>query len=354
MKIRPFIWLVGCSCFLGSLLHAGWNEKFDEQSQWLVENIKEFQGDYQEQYGRFVDIRKQVLKDLLLQKQIQAAKQDQRMILLRPRDGLVIKKRANNNIYELFAWEVSYLLHGSEFLVPSFPLEISNKRIIIQEMEPFSFKKEKVMSQLPKEVKKVSLEEYWRGHILAYLLGLADLVGQNIGVNPLGHIRFFDMESSLQYSNIPHRTARSFKTGFVSQSLEWPQYRDPLDAKTAARMRKFVQSLSNIEEKLDKYLSCRSATIYLNGLLYRIEKVRSFGFEEGKTFRDFYGFAFPQIDAGLDQLKDIASDILGTKVDHGSALILICRWFDQYPLTAKQKQAVEDWIATYIDTISEL
>lgn len=335
-----------------SLLHAGWNEKFDKQSQWLVDEIEEFRGSYQEQYEKFIQIRKQVLKDLLLQKQIGATREDQRMILLRPRDGLVVKKRASGNIYELFAWEFSYLFHGSEFLVPSFPIEISGKRVVVQEMEPFTYKKDKVMAEAPKEVKKISLEEYWRAHLLAYLLGLADLVGQNVGVSPIGHIRFFDMESSLQYTNIPHRTTRSFKTGFVSQSLEWSQYRESLDAKTASRMRKLVQSLENIEEKLDKYIACRGVSVYLEGLLHRIEKVRGFSFEEGKTFRDFYGFIFPQIDEGLDELSAIASDILGKKVDHGSALILICRWMDQYNLSAKQKQAVENWIATYIDTIS--
>jgi hypothetical protein len=347
-------YIIALAIGVTSILRAGWNEQFDKQSQWLIGEIPEFQGKYQESYATFAEIRTALLKDFLLNKQIAASLEDQRMVLLRPRDGLVIKKRANNNIYELFAWELSYIFHGEEFLVGSFPLEVSGKRIIVQQMEPFFFKKEYVMEAAPKEVKKVTVEEYWKSHLLAYLLGLADLVGQNIGVNPLGHVRFFDMEASLQYNNKPHRTTKSFKPGFVSQSLEWPQYRMPLDKKTAARLQKFVASLDRVEENLNKYIACRKVSVHLDGMLFRLNKVRDFLIKEGRTFRDFYGFIFPQIDPGLDELSAIASDILKKKIDHGSSLILICRWIDRYNLSGAQKQAIENWIATYIDEQSSL
>lgn len=330
-------------------MQADWNEKFDKESSVLIEQIEEFRGEYQQIYNSFRNRRKSILKDFLLSKQISLTAPDQRMILLRPKDGLVVKKRANNNINEFFTWELSYLLGGSGFLVPSFPIEIAGKRIIIQEMEPFTFKKDKIMESVSKEVKRVSVEEYWKAHLQAYLLGLGDLVGQNIGVNILSHIRFFDMESSLHYDNSVSRTPISFKSGFISQSLEWPQYRKPLDQKTAASLKKYINSMDFVESKLEAYLRCREAPVNVEGLLFRLEKVRTFPLQEGSTFRDLYGFIFPQMDQGLDELSIIASDILQRPVDHGSALILISRWLDRHNLSSSQKRAVEDWMSRYVD-----
>ncbi len=346
---RGFLFIAFCVLGLIGCLQAGWNEKFDKQSEMLAEQIEEFKGEYQEIYTSFAKMRKGLLKDFLLNKQINLAAQDQRIILLRPRDGVVIKKRSNDNINELFTWELSYLLGGSGFLVPSFPIEIAEKRIIIQKMEPFTFKKDKVMEGVPKEAKKVTVEEYWKAHLQAYLLGLADLVGQNIGVNSLSHIRFFDMESSLHYQNEPHRTERSFKTGFVAQSLEWPQYRQPLDHKTVTSLKKYIESMASLEPKLEEYLFYRAAPVDVDGLLFRLEKVRTFPLQEGSTFRDLYGFIFPKLSPGLDELAHIASEISQRTLDHGSALILVCRWLNQYDLSFSQKQAVEDWISRYID-----
>ncbi len=330
-------------------LQAGWNERFDKQSDLLVEQLEDFQGEYQEIYKSFVKMRKGLLKDYLLNNQISMIARDRKMILLRPREGIVIKKRANDSIDELISWELSYILGKGDFLVPSFPVEIAGKKIVIQKMEPFTFKKDKVMESIPKDAKKVTVEEYWKAHLQAYLLGLEDLVGQNIGVNALSHIRFFDMEASLQYLNNPCRSQRSFKTGFISQSLEWPQYNQPLDRKTVASLEKFVEALSSVESKLEKYLLCREASLNVEGLLFRLEKVRTFPFQEGSSFRDFYGFLFPKLSPGLDELADIASEILQRPVDHGSALILIFRWIDLYDLSSSQKRAIENWITRYID-----
>lgn len=335
-------------CFFTSLF-GDWNEKFDRQSRFLSEQIEEFRGEYQEIYKSFMKMRKGVLKDFLLHKQISMTALDQRMILLRPKEGFVVKKRSNNSILELFTWELSYLLGGSGFLVPSFPIELSGKKVILQKMEPFTFNKDKVMEDIPKEAKKVSVEEYWKAHLQAYLLGLGDLVGQNIGINALNHIRFFDAESSLHYQNTVERTTRSFKPGFICQSLEWPQYKEPLDQKTAANLRRFVDSMSFLEVKLEKYLFYRPAPVDVDGLLFRLEKVRTFLLQEGVSFRDFYGFLFPKIAPGLDELSSIASDILQRKVGHGSALILICRWIDRHELSNAQRQRIENWIVRYVD-----
>lgn len=344
-----FSFIAFCVFFITDPLQAGWNEGFDKQSEILVEEIEEFQGQYQEIYKSFVKMRKGLCKDFLLNKQISMTAQDQRMILLRPREGIVIKKRANDNISEFFTWELSHFLGGSDFIVSSFPIEMEGRKIVVQKMEPFTFKKDKVMESLPKEAKKVGVEEYWRAHLQAYVLGLADLVGQNIGLNPLNHIRFFDMEASLHYQNEPCRTDKSFRTGFVSQSLEWPQYNQALDLKTALKLKEFINSLSSAETKLEKYLLCRNVPLNVEGLLFRLEKVRTFPLEEGSTFRDFYGFLFPKLSPGLDELADIASKILGRKVDHGSALILISRWINQYDVSSSEKRAIENWIARYID-----
>lgn len=335
--------------FITTSLFADWNEAFDQETHFLIQKMECLQGNYKTNYDFFIKVRKGILKDLLLKKQIAATKVDQKMILLRPRDGLVIKKRARNNIQELFTWEFSYLIGGDFFLVPSFPVEIGGKKIIVQKMEPFEFKKDPVAESIPKEVKKVSIEEYWMAHFQAYLLGLSDLVGQNVGVNKIGHIRFFDMESSFHFCNQVVRTERSFKPGFLSQSLEWPQYRQALDAQTASKLRRFVDGLSSVEERLETYLSCRNAPLDVDAFLFRLNKVRSFPLNEGVSFKDFYAFLFPEIAPGLDELSWIASDILKRKVGHGSALILICRWLDRYTVSHEQRMILKDWIDRYID-----
>ncbi|MES2200482.1 MAG: hypothetical protein V4489_10015 [Chlamydiota bacterium] len=338
-------------CVFGSvgLLQADWNEKFDRQSEVLIRQIEEFRGGYQEIYASFIKTRKGLLKDFMLNKQIGLTALDQRMILLRPREGIVIKKRSNDRMLELFSWELSYLLGGGDFLVPSFPVEIAGKKVIIQKMEPFTFKKDKVMESIPKEAKKVTVEEYWKAHLQAYLLGLGDLVGQNIGVNALNHIRFFDAEYSLCYLNEPVRTELSFKPGFMSQSLEWPQYRQPLDHKTVTSLKRYIESMASLESKLETYLLCRAAPVNVEGLLFRLEKVRTFPLEEGSTFRDFYGFIFPKLNPGLDELARIVSGILQRTVDHGSALIMLCRWIERYDLSSSERRAIESWMSRYID-----
>jgi len=348
--LKIFLFLTGgCLFFNLSSLEAEWNEEFDRKTQEVIQNFELLKQPYLDSYRWFLKSRKGLLKDFLLLNQIRAAAFDQKLVILRPREGLVVKKRSCNNTIEFFAWEVACLTGGADFLVPSFPLEIGGKIVIVQRMEPLSFSKERVIESVSSEARKVGVEEYWKAHFTAYLLGINDLVAQNVGINPLGHIRFFDVESGFGYRNYPYRTETGFNPGFVAQSLEWPQYRKPLNSSEAVELTRFVEGLSSFEVELEKYLALRQAEIDVEDLLFRLQKIRDFPIEEAKTFCDFYAFIFPKMASGLDELSGIASKILKRKVDHGSALMTVSRWIYKYELSSSQKKTIENWISNYID-----
>ena len=190
---------------------------------------------------------------------------------------------------------------------------------------------------------------YWTAHLQAYILGIGDLLGRNIGVNLDGRIRFFDVEASFRYAEEILRLSNSVRIGFVAESFDWPQYRAPLDKKTAENLRAFVEKLSSFEEKASIYQECRGLHVLTDALLFRLEKIRAFPFVEGQSFRDFYGYAYPTINAGLDDLNRIVSRIYKRKVDHGASLIFISQHIEKTKLSSEERRDIEDWISKYVD-----
>jgi hypothetical protein len=336
---------------LGSIVaYADWNQDFDEKTKRLIEQTPELQQKtYLDSYEHFIEARGLLLQDPVIRKKMSRAAPGDKLTFLDFSDQVVMKKRRNDHIHELFAWELSCLIGLSDYVVPSFPVEISGKKVILQSKEKFTFGKGKSSMPPLHDVNTVSLESYWKAHFCAYLLGIADLVGKNIGIGNKGNILFFDAEVSFSYQNQPFRTKDGFSTGFIAESFEWPQYNTPLDAKTIQSLQNFIKGLDNIEDTLRLYEECRSFPIVSNDFTYRLDKIRNFSFKEGETFRDFFTFVYPKLGAGLDKLSHKVGWILEKKVGHGAALIFMTRQIHRQTLSPRQKKSLDKWLNAYID-----
>ena len=281
-----------------------WNEECDKQSHQLGEFLPEMRRkEYRRQYEEMQEDRRKLLKDGSLRRIVKALPVDQKAVFPRPREGLIVKKRQFDRIHELYAWEVSFLLDEAPCVVQAMPFFLEGKKVILQKMEPFVFGRGKEELPSLSDIKKVSLEEYWLAHLKAYILGLGDLVGRNIGINPIGKIRFFDAEYCFHYKNYAHKQGKTIGIGFVSESLEWPQYRKPLDYKTAQTLQRFVASLACLEEKLHVYEQIRAVSLFNSKVDERLDRVRSFFYEEGVSFQDFFLSLYPDLAPGLDADK---------------------------------------------------
>lgn len=336
---------------LGSIVaYADWNQDFDEKTSLLIEQIPKLQQKiYLDSYEHFIKMRSGVLQDQTIKNKMNCTTLGDKLTLLDFSDQVVIKKRRNNHIHELFAWELSCLMGLSDYMVPSFPVEIAEKKAILQSKEKFTFGKGKFSMPPLHDVNTVSLESYWKAHFCAYLLGIADLVGKNIGIGNNGNILFFDAEVSFSYQNQPFRTKEGFSTGFIAESFEWPQYNIPLDEKTIQSLKNFVRGLSNIEDALKLYEEFRSFSVLSDGFTYRLDKIRDFVFKEGQTFQDFFRFVYPKLGEGLDKLSYKVGQILQRKVGHGTALIFMTRKVHRYILSPSQKKSLDKWLNSYID-----
>ena len=330
-------------------LYCGWNEEFDASSRSVIETFLELQGDsYMDSYAFFSAARNSLLKDSSLRKQCKGSSDEDRFRIIDDVRGIVIKKRQKQRIHELYVWEVSCLLGASEFVVPSFPVEIAGQKMIVQPMEFFAIGRGEEKVPPSSFVKKVPLHEYWKSHLAAYIMGLGDLVGINIGVNSRGVVRFFDTESSFRYVNQPRSVKKLFKTGFVMESFEWPHYRKALSEQDVEELERFILGLSQLEEKIERYLEYRPFEVDLEGLFYRLAKVRSFSFEAGRSFREFYGYLFPRMNEGLDELNHIVGHIVKRRVDHGASILFACRRQEHYKMSSEERKSLQKWINVYI------
>lgn len=344
-----FFSCLALSFLLVLTLRADWNKEFDSESNALMQKVATLQNQtYFQQYVFFYDMREKILANQELRRKVKHEESGNKLIYFDKQNKLVIKKRRNNHIHELFAWELSFLLGSSEFVAPSFPMEIAGKRVIVQRQEPFEIGSGNLSRPRDATLALVTLETYWKAHLQAFLLGLGDLAGQNIGVSPEGVIRFFDNEASFIYHNEPFKTDDSFSMGFICQSFDWPHYRMPLDRKTAESLRNYIGSLDGLEENLKIYSLCRQFPFPNEGFLSRLQKVRNFAYREGATFRDFFGTVFPQISPGLDDLTETVGQFLGYKIDHGTMLFFICRHMKKQDVPLRTKSVIKNWVDKYV------
>ena len=316
---------------LSGILHAHWNQNFDQQTQVLLQDLPDSQKlKFSQQNDFFIRTREKVLADSSLRKKIKEASMDAKFII--KMDNLIIKKRKNDKIHDAYAWEFSCCLGNSEFVVPSFPVEIAGKKVILQKKESFQHSKTHELSYFKTWRRKISVETYWKAHFIAYLLGHHDLLSRNIGVNSNGMIRFFDNEACFFYLNNIIKSTDSIRIGFISQAFDWPQFIKPLDRTTAESLKKFVQTFANSEEMIKGYKTFRSLPFSEEDFLFRLEKVRNFAIQEGATFRDFFGSLYPRLNEGFDELIRLTNAVMKRKMNHGSSLFFISRWVKKYKL----------------------
>ncbi len=330
---------------IASGLYGNWNNTFDEKTYQLALRASCIDID---EYEVFAHIRETFLRNSHLEKHIADMTALEKEIILRRKEGVVLKIRKSNNINEAFAWEISNFFGGFSCIVPAFPIKIGGKYVIIQKVESFAIAEEK--TNLPRKdiMRSVLVEDYWNACFQMYLLGLGDLKGSNIGINKKGKIRFFDVESSFKYQNQPIRSKYSFHAGFAAQSFAWPQFQQPLDKRAVISLQRFIGSLDNLEEDITTYLAYRSFPLDREGFFYRLEKIRNFPLEKGKTFEDFYRFIFPQMSLGLDELCSIISRILQKKVSLGEALFFAHKDLKREKLSSEEKKELRQWLSIYI------
>jgi hypothetical protein len=342
--------LILCFSFLLRTLLADWNSDFDLNSQYLIETFPSLQNaSYLTYYDFFSRHRESLQADSILKKEIRDSLDIDKFMKVKVRDGLILKKRAENNINELFIWELACLLGGAKFVVPSFPLDIEGKKVILQKMEEFTVGQKKTRVPPDRIVREVDLVDYWEAHYIIFILGLRDMVGCNLGIGNRGRIRLFDAEESFIYNTGPQRTLGGFDIGFVTQALEWSQYREPLTEAQVKRLNAFIHGLSDFEEKLEVYLRYRPLSISKEGIRDRLHKVRAFSLRPGISFRNFYGFIFPKMSKGLEELRGLISSIIGRNVDHGSAIFYAMGKHRIRTINSKQKKAIKDWTMKYVD-----
>lgn len=340
-----FLW--GIVFFLkGSLCFGDWNACFDEATEKLVFSLGDVDSTkYIEDCKFFRGLRTKCLQNRELLRRISSMKIAQKELIFLSRENVVLKKRSNDNLCELFAWEISTLLGCDSCVVPSFAMEIAGKKVVAQRLEPFSVTKVPMRSLL----QKVSLGTYWKAQLQAYLIGVKDLMGKNIGITEAGEIRLFDLESCFCYQNHPCKHSNAFHTGFLMQSFMWPQYYQPLDETSLDSLKSFLELLYLIEERILLYLKHRSFSLDLHGFTYRLNKIRNFNWETGQSFDDFYRFLFPRVALGLPCLNEIIGRSIQKKVDGVEALLFLRKGYKKEKLSSSARKDLKKWIDAYID-----
>lgn len=348
--MRKFLSVIFVSFLVVFPAFGNWNDSFDEISDELVYSFPRLGcRKYTEDCASFIKLRKKCLQNESLLRKIAKMSDSKSELIFLPKEKIILKKRKHNHIYELFAWEISTLLGIDSCIVPSFAFEIGGKKVIMQKMEFFSIGEKETDIPSSFYLNRVSLENYWRAHLWAYLLGIKDLSGKNIGVNEDGEIRLFDVGSCFNYQHRPKRDKGAFHTGFFLQSLGWPHYRQPLEERTVIALRRFIDALSCMEDDIELYLLYRPFPFDKDGFLRRLDTLRDFYFESGTTFCDFYSFLFPRVGKGFDSLCKILGRALDRKIDHADALLFCRQGCKKGDLAEKNRKEFENWMNSYID-----
>lgn len=338
--------------FLHPSAHADWNEEFDAQSAMLVKHVPSLRNrQYLNEYKFFKSIREILVNDPLLIKELQEVALDRKLRIINETSNVIIKKRFNNKTKDLYPWELSYLLKGDKYILPSFPMEIGGTHVIVQKLEAFEYGAMIGNGYTEGTLEKVSLETYWKANILAYILGFWDLAAPNIGVNPKGIIRFFDNESCLVYFDTPFRGPEmGFTVGFISHSFDWNQFTTPLDKSTAAKLKKYIKSLKNFEKELSAYLKFRPINFENDGIHFRLNLLRNFNFKKGISFYDLYSVIYPRITLGFEELIDITRKGLNREdIGYGTALFFCSYLHKRFIISEEVSEDLRHWIDTYIE-----
>jgi hypothetical protein len=333
-----------------SFCYGDWNDDFDQNTkELLTQLINPRVAEYKKQYEVFQAIREKYLIDPILKSRLSVMTEEDKEVIFKPEEEIFLKKRRKDLMNETFVWEISTLMGIQSCIVPSFPMKIGGKIVVIQHREDLAVREKKSIFPAKSVLKSVSTESYWRAHLQAYLLGLGDLVGRNIGVNSKGKIRFFDTEGSFSYYNKPRVVEQGFCTGFYAHSLAWPHFEYKLSEQDVKALRMLISSWDDLEENMRIYSRYRLFPLNVEGMFYRLGKIREFALEKGQTFKDFYSFLFPRLGEGLEELRKIICDFTGRKVSCGEAIVLGRKIIRSLDVSEKEKKRMRDWIEAYIE-----
>lgn len=341
------------SIFLIGHIYGDWNQQYDEQTEiLLMQLIEPNTGAYRNCYEGFQQIRKKYLADAAFEERVLNRYWDSKEISYKPDDKIVFKRREKNNLKEVYVWEISsLLLRGSSF-IPAFPIAVGGKLCLFQKHEIFSIAKGEDFFPAKEVLDSVSTKSYWEGHLQAYLFGIGDLVGRNIGVTQEGDIRFFDAEDSFSYYEPPKYPkqvgAAGFCTGFYTHSLGWPQFEQRLTEQDVLALKKIVDSWEHLEENIQIYCALRSIPLDIEVFCCRLQRIRSFPLKTGVSFKDFYAHLFPRVGKGMDELRKIMSGILGRKLSYGEAIVFGRIGVRLLGASEKDKKKVYQWLKEYI------
>lgn len=337
-------------CFF---LIADWNSNFDAKTAKLLEALPALKHpEYLEKLAFFKKVRTKLLKDSSLVSKVKNSSPDDKVMVSKPNLHVIVKKRRRDGIDDFYAWELSYLSGSNAYVLPSFPVMMGGQKCIVQILESFDLGSKEGGGYPISSLNKVTMETYWKALLQCSVLGIGDMVATNIGISPKGMVRYFDNEVALSYRNLPTRTSIAFSMGFITQALDWPHYRSPLDLTDAKKIKRFIRKLSHFEKDIATYSDYRHIKYSKNDLKERLDRMRSFPIQEGSTFRDYIGWIYPKLSPGLDELNHIVASFLNknvSEIDHGTSFFFMTRRIKRYTPTASQALAVEQWIQRYVD-----
>jgi len=319
----------------------------------FMETFPELIHPYATAYEQFVLFRDELSSYPSLYKQCAKADKEEKWMYMLPREGWVLKKRRRDNVNEVWTWELSCLLGTGTRVLPAFVLEMGDNAIVAQQMERFVFGEKKTKIPPRRLLRSVSVGEYWKAFLMAYILGFHDLVGRNIGITPQGQIIFFDTESAFRYDIETKRVGPiQISCAFIAQAFDWPQAQMILRGQDLLGVQEFVSELSLFKERIERYVQGRTLVFSLEQILERVQTVEQFfqqAWQHEVCFYDFYAFIEPRFMQGFSELCVLLSSIMERDVALGSALFFLSRQAKRYKLSHRDQEKLHAWIEKYVD-----
>lgn len=230
-----------------------------------------------------------------------------------------IKPRGN----EFFFWEIAGILGCTKFIPPAIPFYHCGQLCSIQKHCPSIICGPLFISMSPC-AKTVSVRNFWEFNIIAFLFGLKDLNGKNIGVSRRGDVWLFDFErfdSTEIISQYPIEVGsyKTLYTSFTSMSFDWPQFLKPLTMQDANAIIQLLEAishrLSNLSD-ISKFMTFASLYMpiehienYLNNMLEKLNLLKGIEIKPGLTFKDLYLELFPKLKNQESKVKAIAGKL---------------------------------------------
>jgi hypothetical protein len=344
------LWLLSLLFLATGSLSGDWNDKYLDQSKQIASLIPhpDHRAFYEAKVAQFSMLKGHFLQDKEIRRLFAKGKKEERRVC--PWNGVpfVLKWRVENIIHEAYTWDLSLLLGMPEYVVPSYPIESSDRRAVIQDF--IVFPQVKVMASPPPElVAQVSLRDYWRAHLLAFLLGMNDLSGANIAVLEGGIPSFFDNESALYPFDPVKKNTLSFRLPYISVAFDWPQFNEPIPAALADEVESYLHTFIPRLPGLFEYGRIRHVQELVYRVVYRMRIALGWKIRPGMTFADLYRQIFPRMMEGYPEMRDFVFSCVGHPIGVGSTFFFTTKDARHFTFTPEQKEWLNSWIAKYIE-----